>query len=161
MLTPLPPPLAEEETRTGPAASASKKAKDSKPVLLKDYQRARMLADPTAEQTDEVSADGFARTFAEESLLLKDEVTRAFAEAGSDDDDMDGLLVRREKTQDEREKDDAEYERFLKANAGDREIEDAMEQEEKFLRESVPIPPCCGWSSPELTVHCIHILVSS
>lgn len=94
-----------------------------------------MLADPTAEQTDEVSADGFARTFAQESLDLKDEVTKAFAGAGSDDEDMDGLLVRREKTQDEREKDDADYEKFLKANAGDREIEDALEQEEKFLRE--------------------------
>ncbi len=94
-----------------------------------------MLADPTAEQTDEVSADGFARTFAQESIALKDEVTRAFAEAGSDDEDMDGLLVRREKTQDEREKEDEEYEKFMKENGGDREIEDALEQEEKFLRE--------------------------
>lgn len=136
-LIPCPFPPTEEETRTGaPSASTTKKAKDSKPVLLKDYQRARMLADPTAEGTDDVPADGFARTFAQESLDLKDEVTRAFAGAGSsDDEDMDGLLVRREKTRDEREEEDAAYEKFLKANAGDREIEDALEQEEKFLRE--------------------------
>lgn len=41
----------------------------------------------------------------------------------------------REKTKDEREKEDEEYQKFLKENVGDREVEDALEQEEKFLRE--------------------------
>mgnify|MGYP001585880411 FL=1 len=45
------------------------------------------------------------------------------------------MLVPREKTKDEREKEDEEYAKFLKDNVGDREVEDALEQEEKFLRE--------------------------
>ncbi|KAK4705353.1 protein KRI1, partial [Phenoliferia sp. Uapishka_3] len=113
----------------------SKSSKSSKPVLLKDYQRARMLLDPTDSLPDQPSAEGFARTFAQEAIDLKAEVTKAFQ--GGESDDEDDLLVPREKTKDEREKEDEEYKRFLKANVGDREVEDALEQEEKFLRDYI------------------------
>lgn len=130
---------AEEEFRTASTSTlpAAPKSKATKPVLLKDYQRSRFLADPTDSLPDQPSAEGFFRTFAQEESDLKAEVTRAFhADAsGSDDDAEDDLLVPRAKTKDEREKEDEEYARFLKANVGDREVEDALEQEEKFLRE--------------------------
>ena len=98
-----------------------------------------MIADPTASMPDQPSPEGFVRTFAQEERDLKAEVTQAFLAAGDDGDgsDDDDLLVPREKTKDERQREDDEYAKFLKANVGDREVEDALEQEEKFLREYV------------------------
>lgn len=81
----------------------------------------------------------FKPTFADEERQLKQETMRAFhvergeeeGSAGEDDD----LLQPRAKTKDEREKEDEEYNKFIKLNAGDRAVEDALEQEEQFLRE--------------------------
>lgn len=97
-----------------------------------------MLLDPTDSLPDTVSSEGFHRTFAQEESDLKNEVTKAFHLGGADEgesEEEDDLLVPREKTKDEREREDEEYQRFLKDNVGDREVEDALEQEEKFLRE--------------------------
>lgn len=105
-------------------------------MLLKDYQRSRLIADPTASLPDTVSAAGFLPTFAQEESALRAETTKAFHGVDSDDEsEGEDLLQPREKTKDEREKEDEEYQKFLKENVGDREVEDALEQEEKFLRE--------------------------
>lgn len=96
-----------------------------------------MLLDPTDSLPDTVSPETFHRTFAQEELDLKSETTKAFGlGAGAEsDEDEDDLLVPREKSKDEREREDEEYQAFLKDNVEDREVEDALEQEEKFLRE--------------------------
>jgi protein KRI1 len=128
---------AEEEQRTASTSGPTKaKATKTKPVLLKDYQRSRLIADPTASLPDTVSAAGFLPTFAQEESALRAETTKAFHGVDSDDEsEGEDLLQPREKTKDEREKEDEEYQKFLKENVGDREVEDALEQEEKFLRE--------------------------
>lgn len=118
------------------STSTSKpKASTSKPVLLKDYQRSRMLADPTFSLSDETPDASFQPTFAQEERALKEEVTKAFGAGADSDDEDDGLLVRRSKTKDEAKQEAEDYEKFLKENAGDRAVEDALEAEEKFLRE--------------------------
>lgn len=128
-------PSAEEEHRTASTStSKTKSSRETKPVLLKDYQRSRLLADPTDSLPDQPSSAGFLPTFAQEETALKAETKKAFFGAG-DESEEDDLLVPREKTKDEREKEDEEYAKFLKDNVGDREVEDALEQEEKFLRE--------------------------
>lgn len=97
-----------------------------------------MIADPTFSLSDETPDASFKPTFAQEERALKEEVTRAFGAAASEDGDdegMDGLLVKRSKTKDEQQREKEDYEKFLKENAGDRAVEDALEAEEKFLRE--------------------------
>lgn len=134
---------AEEESRTTGVASSStvSKAKTTatKPILLKDYQRSRLIADPTDSLPDSSFVRTVPQTFVESALQLKQDTTRAFHSLGenpaSDDDDEEDLLVPRSKTKDERQKEDEEYDKFIKANAGDRAVEDALEQEEQFLRE--------------------------
>lgn len=132
----------EEESRTGPASTSAgttiKKAA-TKPILLKDYQRSRLIADPT----DSLPDSSFQPTFADEERQLKRDTTRAFHLSNNtnddEEDDDEDLLQPRAKTKDEREKEDEEYNKFVKANVGDREVEDALEQEEKFLRECVVV----------------------
>lgn len=133
-----PAALTEEESgiTAGPSSSKPEKGATSKPVLLKDYQRARMIADPTLSISDETPDPSFRPTFAQEERALKEEVTKAFGAGAADsDEEDDGLLVRRSKTKDERQQEEEDYAKFLKENAGDRAVEDALEAEEKFLRE--------------------------
>jgi protein KRI1 len=94
-----------------------------------------MLADPTFSLSDSAPDSSFIPTFAQEELALKAEVKKAFLGDDDGSDGEDDLLVKRSKTKDERQREDEEYEAFLKTNAGDRAVEDALEQEEKFLRE--------------------------
>jgi protein KRI1 len=99
-----------------------------------------LIADPTDSLPD--PSNSFKPTFADEERQLKRETTRAF-HLGADENDAEeedeeeDLLQPRAKTKDEREKEDEEYNKFIKANAGDRAVEDALEQEEQFLREWV------------------------
>lgn len=130
----------EEEKRSSETTSArtniQSKSSKARPVLLKDYQRARLLADPTgASLDDESSTQDFTPTFAQEERDLKEEVKKAFGvDDENDDEEEEDLLVPRTKTREEREKEDQEYEAFLKKNVGDRDIEDALEADEQFLR---------------------------
>lgn len=131
--------LTEEEQGISGGATTQQqpKASTSKPVLLKDYQRSRMIADPTFSLSDATPDASFQPSYAQEARALKDEVTKAFLGDGDESEGDDDLLVKRSKSKDEKRKEDEEYDRFLKENAGDRAVEDALEQEEKFLREYV------------------------
>lgn len=121
--------------RTVVTSVKEKKEKPSKPIRLADYQRTRRLLDPTDSLPDQVDPTTFLPTFAQEERDLKLEVTRAFRGEEEEQEQEEELLVKRVKSKDERDRDDEEYTKFLKDNVGDREVEDALEQEEKFLRE--------------------------
>ncbi|KAI5475361.1 KRR1 interacting protein 1 [Pseudohyphozyma bogoriensis] len=130
----------EEELRHAGVSTSkqSTKTKASKPVLLKDYQRARLIADPTGDsQADQPSASDFLPTFAQEERALRAETKRAFLGGGSDEEEEDDLLVPREKTQDEAEREEKDYQKFLKENVGVKEVDAALEDEEKFLKDYI------------------------
>lgn len=123
----------------------AKRTKASKPVLLKDYQRQRVLADPTLSQPDSAPDASFTPlTHAQEEEALRREVKQAFlgSTRASDDDadedeDEDDLLVRRDKSKDELDQEEQEYAEFLRKNAGGKAVEDALAAEDRFLRECV------------------------
>lgn len=61
---------------------------------------------------------------------------------GSDDEDEDGFLRKREKGEDERAKEEKEYEKFLETAVGKKAVKEALGEEEAFLRECVPVHGC-------------------
>ncbi|GAA6059080.1 hypothetical protein JCM10212_002051 [Sporobolomyces blumeae] len=129
----------EEEARTasGSTAKTTKKAASSKPVLLKDYQRSRLLANP--EGDDDLDASTLP-TPAQEQAMLKSEITAAFHNAGGSDDgsDDDGdVFQKREKGDDERAKEERDYEKFLETNVGKKAVKEALGDEEAFLRDYI------------------------
>ncbi|TNY18993.1 KRI1-like family C-terminal-domain-containing protein [Rhodotorula diobovata] len=148
----------EEEAATAAArgsassskASRAKGSSSSKPVLLKDYQRARLLANPEGDEALDDAADGGAvpQTHAEEQRALKREITAAFHQAGGSSDeeeggdeseDEDGLFRPREKDDDERAREEREYERFLETAVGKKAVKQALgdDKEEAFLRSYI------------------------
>ncbi|KDE09816.1 hypothetical protein MVLG_00214 [Microbotryum lychnidis-dioicae p1A1 Lamole] len=138
--------FAEEEkglASTSGTASTKPKTSSSKPVLLKDYQLQRMLADPTHSQIDDESipdASFQPPTYAQQEQALKEQVKQAFFQAnGSDDqddgDDDDAFLVKRTQTKDEAQKEQDEYTQFLKTNLGAKAVKEALHEEEEFLND--------------------------
>ena len=98
-----------------------------------------MLEDPTLSNYDDIETKPDSSfkpmTHRQEELALRDEVKKAFMGTEDDDDDEDDLLVKRDKTQDERDKEERDYAQFLKTNAGGKAVQDALAAEDKFLRE--------------------------
>ncbi|SCZ90494.1 BZ3500_MvSof-1268-A1-R1_Chr1-3g02023 [Microbotryum saponariae] len=139
----------EEEEKglasTSGTASTKPKPSSSKPVLLKDYQLQRVLADPTHSQIDDESipdASFQPPTYAQQEQALKEQVKQAFFQASDSDDhhegdDDDDFLVKRTQTKDEAQKEQDEYAQFLKTNLGAKAVKEALHEEEKFLNESV------------------------
>lgn len=81
-----------------------------------------------------------ALTPVEEQRLLKQEMKAAFLGAGSDSDGEDedeagGLFKKREKGDDERAREEQDYEKFLESAVGKKAVKAALEDEEAFLRE--------------------------
>lgn len=111
--------------------------------MLKDFQRARLLAN--AQGDDEAAAPAAnaeaALTPVEEQRLLKQEMKAAFLGAVSDSDDEDegdeagGLFKKREKGDDERAREEQDYEKFLESAVGKKAVKAALGDEEAFLRE--------------------------
>ncbi|KAK4055204.1 Kinetochore protein Spc24 [Microbotryomycetes sp. JL201] len=133
----------EEESAIGSSSkqsAATRQQSKPKPVLLKDYQRQRVLADPTLSVSDNAPDSSFQPlTHRQEELALKDEVKKAFMGSDSDqgEDDGDDLLVARDKTKDQVEEEEREYAQFLKENAGGKAVEDALAAEDRFLKEYI------------------------
>ncbi|GAA5887517.1 hypothetical protein JCM6882_001437 [Rhodosporidiobolus microsporus] len=146
----------EEEARTTSFSSTKSRSKpsgssSSKPVLLKDFQRARLLANPTDDDSlDALSGGGVEPTPVQEQAALKREIKAAFAAAGGESDDEDegddededggedgGLFKRREKGDDERAREEREYERFLETAVGKKAVKEALGDEEAFLRDYI------------------------
>ena len=132
--------MTEEERRTasGPTAKSTKKtsASSSKPVLLKDYQRTRLLAENP--EDDPSTSSSVLYTPAQEQEMLKSEITAAF-HAGADESGSEGseddVFRKREKGDDERYREEREYEKFLETNVGKKAVKAALGDEEAFLRE--------------------------
>ncbi|GAA5887721.1 hypothetical protein JCM5296_004469 [Sporobolomyces johnsonii] len=129
----------EEESRTaaGSTSFAGKKSSaSSKPVLLKDYQRSRLLANPEGDD----ALDSTIPTPAQEQRALKSEITAAFHagdDSDEDDDEDAGLFRKRERGEDEREKEEREYEKFLETHVGKKAVKEALANEEAFLRDYI------------------------
>ncbi|GAA5866742.1 hypothetical protein JCM3774_001978 [Rhodotorula dairenensis] len=145
----------EEEAETAAARRAAATAgtktsrqKSSKPVLLKDFQRARLLADAQGGGDDDDTAGAGAgaeaeMTPVEEQRLLKQEMKAAFLGAADSDDDSDdedeagGLFKKREKGDDERAREERDYEKFLESAVGKKAVKAALGDEEAFLRDYI------------------------
>ncbi|BGP12777.1 hypothetical protein JCM10213_007291 [Rhodosporidiobolus nylandii] len=130
----------EEEARTATlsTSSARTKASSSKPVLLKDYQRARLLANPEGDERLD-SLSGAEPTPVQEQARLKSEITAAFAAAEESDEDEEGggLFEKRQKGEGEREREEKEYEKFLETAVGKKAVKEALADEEAFLRDYI------------------------
>ncbi|GAA5922995.1 KRI1 family protein [Sporobolomyces koalae] len=132
----------EEEERTA-AASSLKKTKassssSSKPVLLKDYQRSRLLAENPHDDPEFATSNQAIPTPAQEQILLKNEILSAFhQDEGSDADSDDDVFTKREQGDDERMQEEQEYEKFLETNVGKKAVKAALGDEEDFLRDYI------------------------
>lgn len=115
------------------SAKTSKKASSSKPVLLKDYQRSRLLAEnPEDDPEFSNSNTSILPTPVQEQARLKSEITAAFH---ADSDSEDDVFQKREQGDDERLKEEREYEKFLETNVGKKAVKAALGDEDDFLRE--------------------------
>ncbi|GAA94919.1 uncharacterized protein L969DRAFT_609411 [Mixia osmundae IAM 14324] len=117
----------EEQRNAQSAARTSKgkqKAKESKPVYLKDFQRQAILAAGNGDAEDVHERP----TPAEEAVRLQRETADAFRNALNDDADSDEdvLLVQREDTEAGEEDEDEAYRRFLLESVGEADVEAAL-----------------------------------
>ncbi|GAA5908312.1 KRI1 family protein [Sporobolomyces salmoneus] len=130
----------EEERRTAEAAgngsTKSKKSASSKPVLLKDYQRSRLLAENPEDDPEFASSSStpFIPTPAQEQAQLKSEITAAFH---ADSDSEDDVFQKREQGDDDRLKEERDYEKFLETNVGKKAVKAALGDEDDFLRDYI------------------------
>jgi protein KRI1 len=111
--------------------SARPREKAAKPVRMLAKRLADIVDASSGEEEDEMD---LAPTHVEEQARLRDETIAAF-HAVADDGDADDLLQPREKTQDEVEREEAEYRRYL-----EREVEDIgklIEVEERSFDDEV------------------------
>ncbi|SCV68517.1 BQ2448_638 [Microbotryum intermedium] len=145
----------DEETRLASTSFITNtKVSSSKPVLLKDYQLQRLIADPTHSRIDdEATPDPSFEppTYAQHEQALQQQVKQAFFQAthsnnDDDDDDDDHFLIKRTQTQDEAQKEQDEYAKFLKTNLGAQAIKEALDQEENFLNDYLLNR---GWIDPK------------
>ncbi|EPQ55289.1 Krr1-domain-containing protein [Gloeophyllum trabeum ATCC 11539] len=138
-------PVFDEErqkTQDKSLSSRSKKSKDkSKPLTIRQQALDAVLnpsRSPSRSPSPEV-------THVEEQKALRDETVSAFHHAIKDDDDSD-ILVPREKTQDELEREEEEYREFLQREVGDirelvmiepaeEEVRNEKEQEKKMSKK--------------------------
>ncbi|GAA5980268.1 hypothetical protein JCM11641_005524 [Rhodosporidiobolus odoratus] len=133
----------EEEARTASLSTAStsrtNKSSSSKPVLLKDYQRARLLANPEDDDSlDAAEPSAYIEpTPVQEQARLKSEIKAAFKGLDEDEDEEGGLFTRRAKGEDERDKEERDYEKFLETAVGKKAVKAALGNEEAFLRDYI------------------------
>lgn len=95
---------------------------------MQDHQRIALLEGKLANPDDEDSPENLPETIiplthVQEERALREEVTKAFHTAIGDDkveeeDDDDGFLVKRDRTDTEKDAEKEQYRRFLLANGG-------------------------------------------
>ncbi|KAK7691350.1 hypothetical protein QCA50_004746 [Cerrena zonata] len=104
----------EERQKTGQSTLTKRAPRDkSKPLTLRQHALQSVL-DPTSR-----SPSPEPLTHVEEQKALQQETIAAFHSAISDDDEEDDLLVPREKTKDELEREEEEYKEFLEREVGE------------------------------------------
>ncbi|RZC36871.1 KRI1 -like, partial [Asbolus verrucosus] len=126
------------------ADKASKRKKKEKPLYIKDYERELILQKNGELSDSEQEEDPRTRspTYVEEQKRIKDSFKKALNEVVEDDDvEWGGMLKARQKTEEEKMKEEADYKEWL---AGQKEqIEDKeAETELQPLKDY--------WSNPNL-----------
>ncbi|XP_017271973.1 protein KRI1 homolog [Kryptolebias marmoratus] len=152
-----------EETSHDDAKPSTSKKDKVKPMYLKDYERKVILEkegkykDDDYDSDDEEAAKRRERaaspSYIQEQKQLKDSFRKFVQDSDEDREDDEGssLLTRRIKTQEEKDKEEADYLDWLKGQAeleGPEEVEDMkylrdywndpeLEEKERFLRDYV------------------------
>ncbi|XP_056127825.1 protein KRI1 homolog [Rhinichthys klamathensis goyatoka] len=142
----------EDTSGLGSDEQPSTSKKSEKPMFLKDYERKIILErggkyddDEDDSADEEVSKQMQERaaspTYIQEQKDLQESLRKFVQDSDEEDSDGDGqLLTRRTKTQDEKDKEDADYVEWLKGQAeleGPEEVKDM-----KYLRDY--------WNDPQL-----------
>ncbi|XP_058232008.1 protein KRI1 homolog isoform X2 [Hemibagrus wyckioides] len=127
--------------------STSKKAE--KPMFIKDYERKVILERGGKYDDDDSTDEEAARemeeraaspSYIQEQKELKESFQQFVQDSGDEASDDEGLLTRRHKTQEEKDKEEADYVEWLKGQA---ELEGKDEvQDMKYLRDY--------WNDPQL-----------
>ncbi|KAI0740658.1 KRI1-like family C-terminal-domain-containing protein [Earliella scabrosa] len=105
----------EERQRTGELSLRRKEAEKSKPLTIRQHALASALEDATGSR----SPSPKPLTHVQEQSKLREETIAAFHTAVDEDGDEDDLLVLREKTKDELEKEEEEYRAYLQREVGE------------------------------------------
>ncbi|EFA06706.1 protein KRI1 homolog [Tribolium castaneum] len=132
----------------------SKKSKKDKPLFVNDYER-ELILKKNGELSDDESGEGPPRspTYIEEQNKLKESFKKALNRISeSDDEDWGGVLKVRQKTEEEKKKEEADYFEWLagqKEEIDDKEVANELEplknywnkpdldEGEKFLRDYI------------------------
>ncbi|XP_054717997.1 protein KRI1 homolog [Uloborus diversus] len=117
--------------------TVEKKSKEHKPkpMFMKDYER-KLVLERNGEFSDEDEQVNEPRTYGEE----QDEIKQSFKAALDNSDDEDDLLQARQKTDEEKNAEEAEYLRWLKGQ--EEKVPEDTEKEMSFLRKY--------WNDPKL-----------
>ncbi|GAO48403.1 Krr1-domain-containing protein [Saitoella complicata NRRL Y-17804] len=119
---------------------AREKAKESKPMFLKDYHRRNLLEGGGDEDEDMADADAdfgaqmrekYDMTHVQEQAKLKAEISSAFHAGAEEDEDDDDLLVARKKGNEEMADEEDGYKKFLIEAAGDEELKQWLDKAKK------------------------------
>ncbi|XP_016302839.1 protein KRI1 homolog [Sinocyclocheilus anshuiensis] len=141
----------EEASGSGSDDQPSTSKKSEKPMFLKDYERKVILErggkyddDDEDDSADEVVSRKMQKRAASPTYIQEQkELQESFRKFVQDSDDEDGgrqLLTRRTKTQEEKDKEEADYVEWLKGQA-ELEGEEGV-RDMKYLRDY--------WNNPEL-----------
>ncbi|PVF96620.1 Krr1-domain-containing protein [Serendipita vermifera] len=121
----------EDQQRTTSSIQVKRKAKDKTKAL---HIKQHVLNSILNEDADEPQASSAPMTYAQEQEHLKAETIRAFKDAVSSEDE-DDLLVAREKTRDEIEIEEEQYQEFLRREVGPNiDLQDLITVEEGIER---------------------------
>ncbi|XP_026773084.3 protein KRI1 homolog [Pangasianodon hypophthalmus] len=140
----------EEASSSGSDEKPSTSKKSVKPMFLKDYERKVILERGGKYDDDDDSADEEAvrkmqeraasPSYIQEQKELKESFRQFVQDSGDEASDEEALLKRRNKTQEEKDKEEADYVEWLK---GQKELEGKDEiQDMKYLRDY--------WNDPQL-----------
>ncbi|KAL4657998.1 hypothetical protein GN956_G2852 [Arapaima gigas] len=142
----------EETAASGDAqASTSASQKAKKPMFLKDYERKVILEKGGKYEDEEDESDeddalkrqerAASPSYIQEQRELKESFRKFVEDSDEDSDEEDSQLLRpRNKTQDEKDKEEADYVEWLKGQA---DLQEKTEvQDMKYLRDF--------WNNPEL-----------
>lgn len=140
----------EEASNSGSDEKPSTSKKSVKPMFLKDYERKVILERGGKYDDDDDSADEEAArkmqeraaspSYIQEQKQLKESFRQFVQDSCDEASDDDELLKRRNKTQEEKDKEEADYVEWLKGQA---ELEGKDEvQDMKYLRDY--------WNDPQL-----------
>ncbi|XP_055913201.1 protein KRI1 homolog [Eupeodes corollae] len=143
----------------GVGVGQNKKQTSSKPVTLNDYERKIILEnggkfeDESANENEEHEEDERAAspTYVEEQRKLKDEFRKVINAENSDDEEFGGIFKKRVKSKEEKEKEEADFTKWLAGKKDDIEEEvkkslgplknywsnAKLPQREKFLRDYI------------------------